>query len=132
MSPAGLARTEWLGLTLVLAAATLWHGTEVAWPRFVAAFVAIDAIGYWPGAVAFRRARAGRIPALYAWLYNLTHNFGTAGAAIAAWSLVTGGVEWAMLAIPLHLAGDRGIFGNGFKRVDAPFEGSRGRAPEAA
>ena len=28
----------------------------------------------------------------------------------------------AMLAIPLHLAGDRGIFGNGFKPVARPFE----------
>jgi len=27
-----------------------------------------------------------------------------------------------MLAIPLHLAGDRGIFGNGFKPVARPFE----------
>jgi len=29
-----------------------------------------------------------------------------------------------MLAIPLHLAGDRGIFGNGFKPVARPFEES--------
>ena len=28
-----------------------------------------------------------------------------------------------MLALPLHLAGDRGIFGNGFKPRALPFEG---------
>jgi hypothetical protein len=28
-----------------------------------------------------------------------------------------------MLALPLHLAGDRGIFGNGFKPTAFPFEG---------
>ena len=41
----------------------------------------------------------------------------------AVWALVGGGFEWAMLALPLHLAGDRGIFGNGFKPRALPFEG---------
>ena len=40
----------------------------------------------------------------------------------AVWAVAGGGLEWAMLAIPLHLAGDRGIFGNGFKPFALPFE----------
>ena len=54
--------------------------------------------------------------------YNLTHNFVTGALLVAAWAALNGGLEWAMLAIPLHLAGDRGLFGNGFKRSDEPFE----------
>ena len=32
-----------------------------------------------------------------------------------------------MLALPLHLAGDRGIFGNGFKPAALPFEATSPR-----
>jgi hypothetical protein len=117
-----LGRTEWLLLTTLLAGDVLWHWSSISWPRFVVAFVAIDLVGYLPGAMAFRKARGGAIAPLYHWLYNLTHNFVTAAVVIALWASALGGLEWAMLAIPLHLAGDRGVFGNGFKPADEPFE----------
>lgn len=117
-----LGRTEWLLLTVLLAGAVFWHWSSISWPRFVVAFVAIDLVGYLPGAVAFRKAHGGSIAPLYHWLYNLTHNFVTAAIVVAAWGLVLGRLEWAMLAIPLHLAGDRGVFGNGFKPTDEPFD----------
>lgn len=99
----------------------LWHAREVDWTRFVAAFAVIDLVGYLPGARAFRRAGGGPIAPLYHHLYNLTHSFLTAAAVVGLWA-VAAGFEWAMLAIPLHLAGDRGLFGNRKKPVHLPFE----------
>jgi hypothetical protein len=119
-----LDRTEWLVLAAALALLSLAHWQEMAWPRFAAAFVAIDLVGYLPGAVAFRRARGEAIAPAYHWLYNATHNFVTGTLVTAAWALAAGRLEWAMLAIPLHLAGDRGVFGNGFKLPAEPFERS--------
>jgi hypothetical protein len=117
-----LSRSEWLLLLAALCAVVLWHRDAVSWTRFAVAFAAVDLLGYLPGALAFRRARGGAIAPVYHWLYNATHNFVTAALAAAAWALAAGGPEWAMLALPLHLAGDRGVFGNGFKPSAEPFE----------
>jgi len=100
----------------------LLHARDISWGRAVIAFAAIDLIGYLPGARAFRRAGRRPIPPLYHHLYNVTHNFLTAAVVTAVWALAAGRLEWAMLALPLHLAGDRGIFGNGFKPPALPFE----------
>jgi hypothetical protein len=130
-----LSRLEYLALMAVAGLLLLIHVREVSWLRAVIAFAAIDLIGYLPGARAFRRAGRGRISPIYHHLYNFTHNFLTAGAVIALWAIAGGGFEWAMLAIPLHLAGDRGIFGNGFKPPSLLFEEHRpvaSRAVEAA
>jgi hypothetical protein len=117
-----LDRMEWLLLTAALALTSLAHWQETSWPRFVVAFVAIDLVGYLPGALAYRRARGAAIAPAYHWLYNTTHNFATGALAAAGWALAIGRLEWAMLAIPLHLAGDRGLFGNGFKPSGQAFE----------
>jgi hypothetical protein len=117
-----LTRAEYLALMLVSGLLMLLHAREVSWARAAIAFAAIDLIGYLPGARAFRRAGRRPIPPLYHHLYNVTHNFLTAALVTAVWGLATGGLEWAMLALPLHLAGDRGIFGNGFKPAALPFE----------
>ena len=117
-----LSRSEWLLLMAALSAVVLWHRDDVSWTRFALAFAAIDLVGYLPGALAFRRARGSAIAPVFHWLYNATHNFVTAALVAAAWTLAAGGPEWAMLALPLHLAGDRGVFGNGFKPPAEPFE----------
>jgi hypothetical protein len=118
-----LTRAEYLALMVVSGLLMLLHFREVSWVRAAVAFAAIDLIGYLPGARAFRQAGKGPISPLYHHLYNITHNFLSAAVVSAVWALVAGGFEWAMLALPLHLAGDRGIFGNGFKPVASPFEG---------
>jgi hypothetical protein len=115
-------RAEHLALLAVLVVLLLQHFGEVHWGRFVAALVAIDLVGYLPGAVAYRRSGDGRIAPLYHHLYNLTHSYLTAGLAVGLWALAAGGFEWAMLAVPLHLSGDRGLFGNTYKPVSLPFE----------
>ena len=117
-----LSRLEYLALMAAAGLLMLLHAGEVHWGRAVIAFAAIDLVGYLPGARAFRRAGRRRISPVYHHLYNVTHNFLTAAAVTALWALLGGGLEWAMLAIPLHLAGDRGIFGNGFKPPALPFE----------
>jgi hypothetical protein len=112
------------GVALVgTAVLLLGHLTAIDWPRFIIAFAAIDLGGYLPGALAFRRARGGGIAPVFHHLYNVTHSFFTAAIVIGAWAALAG-FEWAMLAIPLHLFGDRALFGNGPKPASRPFEHS--------
>jgi hypothetical protein len=94
----------------------------VNWLRFVVAFVVLDLVGYIPGAIAYHRQGGGRIPAVYHYLYNITHSYLTAALVVAVWAWSMGGLEWAMLAFPIHLSGDRSIFGNIYKPLALPFE----------
>jgi hypothetical protein len=115
-------RAEHAALVVVLSAFVLVHAGGVAWGRFAAAFALIDLVGYAPGAIAFRLARGGRIAPCYHHLYNLTHSYLVAGVGIALWTMATGRTEWAMLAVPIHLSGDRGLLGNFFKPASLPFD----------
>jgi hypothetical protein len=115
-------RAEHLAVIAIAVGLLALHLREVSWLRFAAAFVAIDLIGYVPGAIAFKRRGGGRISARYHHLYNMTHSYLTTGALVGLWALMQGSFEWAMLAIPIHLAGDRGLFGNTYKPVSLPFE----------
>jgi hypothetical protein len=117
-------RAEYLALALALAALLLLHLREVRWPLAVLAFALIDLVGYLPGARAFRRSGGRPIARVYHHLYNVTHNFLTLTVVAALWALAAGRLEWAMLAMPLHLAGDRGLFGNGWKPAGRSFERS--------
>lgn len=116
-----LARAEQLALMLACAALLVWHRDAVSWWRAAAAFTVIDLVGYLPGAVAYRRSKGGPIPAIYHHLYNFAHTYLVTGTGVAIWAWASG-PEWAMLAVPLHLSGDRGVFGNVFKPLGLPFE----------
>ncbi len=115
-------RAEHVSAVIALSVLVLSHWNEVAWWRFAFAFSIIDLVGYIPGAIAYRRARGAKIHPLYHHLYNVTHSYLTAGIAAALWMLAAGRLEWAMLAFPIHLSGDRGFFGNFYKPVLLPFE----------
>ena len=117
-----LVRAEHLALVLVLSSLALLHAREVSWGCFFAAFVAVDLVGYIPGAIAVRRANGGPIAPLFHHLYNVSHCYLTAGIAVGLWALAARHLEWAMLALPIHLSGDRGLFGNTYKPVSLPFE----------
>jgi hypothetical protein len=97
------------------------HLGDIRWPVFVGLFLYIDLIGYLPGAVAYRRARCGAIPKAYYLLYNAMHSLLSAAAVAGLWCLVVG-PEWALLALPIHLFGDRAIFGNFLKPLGVSFE----------
>ncbi|WP_316525467.1 hypothetical protein [Kitasatospora brasiliensis] len=116
-----LLRAEY-GVALVLSAVLLlWHITEVRWLPAVLLFAYIDLIGYIPGAIAYRRAKDGRIPKAYYVLYNTMHSFVTQAVVVGAWVAISG-FEWALLVVPVHLCGDRAIFGNFLKSFRVPFE----------
>lgn len=103
------------GLAAAVALA-LAHFSEIRFGRFLFLFIAIDAIGFAPGALAQRRAGGGPIPRIYHALYDATHSLVANAALAAAWSIAVG-PEWALLAAPIHLLGDRALFGN----FSAPF-----------
>lgn len=97
------------------------HLGEVAWLPAVVLFVYIDLVGYLPGAVAFHRSKTKRIAKTYYVLYNVMHSFATQAAVAGAWILLSGW-NWALLALPIHLLGDRALFGNSLKPFAVPFE----------
>ncbi len=116
-----LVRLEY-GAALVTAVVMLMqHLDKVRWAAFLALFAYIDVIGYLPGAIAWRRAQGRLQTRAYHVLYNSTHSLLSAGAVAAVWSL-TLGAEWALLALPIHLFGDRSLFGNFLKPFGFSFE----------
>lgn len=127
-------RLEHLAVIAAGVALLALHLREVRWGRFVVTLVLIDVIGYLPGAIAWRRAGGGRIDPRFHHLYNLTHSYLVTGALVGGWAVAAGGLEWAMLAVPIHLAGDRGLFGNTFKPASLSFEPAAplpARSPDA-
>lgn len=116
-----LSRLEWLAGFAVAVGLTVAHWSEIRWPVFIGLFVVIDAIGYTPGAIAFRRSRTGDISRNYYVAYNVMHSLLTGGAVVGLWAWLVR-PEWALLAVPVHLLGDRGIFGNSLKPFQISFE----------
>ena len=116
-----LHRAEYLfgfALSIVL---ILVHLGDIRWIPFVALFAYIDLIGYIPGAIAFRRSPDHRISKTYYVLYNTMHSLVTQSVVVGLWLWLVG-PEWALLAIPFHVFGDRGVFGNFLKPFGLPFE----------
>ncbi|HKN56243.1 MAG TPA: hypothetical protein VJX66_27380 [Amycolatopsis sp.] len=116
-----LHRAEYVVAQIVVTVLIILHLKEIRWIPAIGLFLYIDLIGYIPGAIAFRRSPNGRIPKAYYVLYNTMHSMLTQGAVIALWGFFVGW-EWALLLIPWHLFGDRGVFGNFMKSFDLPFE----------
>ena len=116
-----LLRAEYAVALGVSAVLLVQHLDEVRWLPFALLFVHIDVVGYLPGALAWRRQRGGRLPRGYYVAYNAMHSLVTAAAVAGLWCL-TIGPEWALLALPLHLCGDRALFGNFLKPFGLSFE----------
>ncbi|MGV9415432.1 hypothetical protein ACWDOP_36510 [Nocardia sp. NPDC003693] len=114
-------RAEWLTGFAVATVLAVLHYHEIRWPVFIMLFLAIDVLGYLPGAIAFRRSRTGRIAKGYYVAYNISHSLVTAAVVAGLWSWWFG-AEWALLALPIHLFGDRALFGNSIKPFGVPFE----------
>jgi hypothetical protein len=117
----GLLRAEYCAGLALSAGLFLWHLDEVRWPVALALFAYIDVIGYLPGALAHHRADGGPVPRVYYVLYNTMHSWLSAGAVVALWAWLVR-PEWALLAVPIHLCGDRGLLGNFLKPFAVAFE----------
>jgi uncharacterized membrane protein YvlD (DUF360 family) len=116
-----LLRAEYGAALIAAVVVALIHLGHIRWPVFIGMFVYIDLIGYLPGAVAYRRAHGGDIRRGFYVLYNCMHSFVSAGAVAGLWCLLVR-PEWALLALPIHLCGDRAIFGNFLKPFGLSFE----------
>ncbi len=115
-----LLRLEYLIALVVSVALAIMHIGEIRWPVFIGMFAVIDVIGYLPGLFVWIK-RHGDVPrALYV-SYNIAHHLGTAAALAGLWCLFVG-PEWALLALPIHLMGDRALFGNMLKPFGVSFE----------
>ena len=117
-----MTRLEYGLALLVCVVLALMNFAGIRWLPFVAAFAIIDLAGYLPGALAHRKASGERVGRIYYTLYNTTHSALFGALLVSLWWSWAGGPEWAMLAVPIHLCGDRAIFGNFFKNPREPFE----------
>jgi hypothetical protein len=116
-----LIRLEYLGALGVAFYFFFAHLGEINWWAFAFLFVYIDVIGYIPGAIAFHRSATKRISKTYYVLYNTMHSMFTQGVVALLWGLLFGW-EWALLALAIHLCGDRALFGNFLKPFGVTFE----------
>ena len=116
-----LERLEWFVALVVATVLALMHLGDIRWGPFLALFLVIDLVGYIPGAIAFRRSPTGQVPKGYYVAYNTMHSLLTGGAMVGLWALLVK-PEWALLAVPIHLMGDRGLFGNSLKPFGVRFE----------
>ena len=116
-----LARLEWFAGLVVCVVLALGHLGEIRWAVFAGLFLYIDMVGYIPGAIAYRRSPDGQISRGYYVAYNLMHNLVSGAVVVGLWALFVR-PEWALLAVPLHLLGDRALFGNAYKAFGVAFE----------
>jgi hypothetical protein len=116
-----LLRAEYAGGLVIAILLALLHLGDIRWLVFIGLFAYIDVIGYLPGAIAYRRSPERRIPRAYFVLYNSMHSLLSAGLVAGGWCLVVR-PEWALLALPIHLCGDRALFGNFLKPFGLSFE----------
>jgi hypothetical protein len=116
-----LVRLEYVAALLTAVVLAFLHLDEIRWLPFVGLFAYIDLIGYIPGAIAWHRAKGRLETRAYHVLYNTMHSLLSAGLVAAVWCL-TIGPEWALLALPIHLFGDRGLLGNFLKPFGLSFE----------
>lgn len=116
-----LLRGEYAVALLVCLGLFLAHADQVRWLPAVLLFGYIDLVGYLPGALAWRRAGGRPIGRGYYVAYNLMHSALTQAVVAAVW-IWWFGAEWALLALPIHLCGDRALFGNFLKPFGVPFE----------
>lgn len=114
-------RAEYLVALVALSVILVMNIEDVRWWAALILFWYPDVLGYWPGAIAFRRAKGGPIAKHYYLAYNIGHSLVTAAVVAGLWALIIG-PEMALLIIPWHFCIDRGIFGNGMKPFSVPFE----------
>lgn len=120
-----LVRLDWALIGAVPLVLLILNYRAVNWGHFTLAFLFPDLISVVPGLYFYYGRRSGphrSIPAVIHKLYNFGHSFAGVAAICGLWWLIGGQLEWAMLAFPIHLCGDRSVFGNTYKPLGLSFE----------
>ena len=116
-----LLRAEYFAGMTASGALLIWNIGEVRLLPAIFLFSYIDLIGYIPGLIAHHSKIREPLPKYYYVLYNTMHSFLTQSVVVAVWVYFIGW-EWALLVVPMHLCGDRALFGNFMKQFSIPFE----------
>lgn len=116
-----LLRLEYFTAMLACIVLAIWHLAEIRWWVLIGLFAYIDLIGYIPGAIAYRLSKNKRISTAFYVCYNSMHSLITGAVVAGAWAWFVQ-PEWALLGIPIHLFGDRSIFGSFLKPFNVSFE----------
>lgn len=118
-----LVRLDWLVIMAGLSLAVGLHWRDVNWTRFWVYFWIIDFVGTAPGMYHYYRRQSAKreVPRWCFTAYNVCHSFVTHALVILVWYWIDG-LEWALLAMPIHVAADRGVFGNIYKSWGTQFE----------
>jgi hypothetical protein len=120
-----LVRLDWGVIMVISFVLLMMNWREVHWWRFTWAFLLPDVIATFPGLYLYYSKPSGTarsIPLSIHFLYNVGHSFAGVAVLCGLWWMLTGRLEWAMLAFPIHLGGDRSLFGNIYKPFGTAFE----------
>lgn len=107
-----LHRLEHIALLLITVALGLIHVRAIDFWKFVPLFVLIDLVGVAPAAIFGKKK-------IFDVLYNVSHSYLVHAGIVGVWAIAAGGFEWAMLAAPIHLSIDRGLYGNSYRALEA-------------
>jgi len=123
---AQLMRLDYVCLLALSLCAMVAQWSELELWHFVAAIAWQDLLGYYPAAAVYYWPRPSgtvrRLPRAFYVVYNLTHGVPLNLAVLSVWWAANSGWEPAMLAIPIHLCIDRGVFGRYYKSFCIAFE----------
>lgn len=123
MSHLKLMRIEYIAVLLASSALILIYFSQINWIHFLIFFWVIDVIGYWPGYVV-ALLKPDEQPALFYYrIYNTMHNVGLWSLVAAAY-IPLASEPASILAPFFHLAIDRGMLGNFYKRYPETFRAS--------
>jgi hypothetical protein len=114
-------RAEYFAGFVASIVVAVMHISHIDWVAAVLLFAYPDTLGYLPGAIVYHRSRDKRISLWYARSYNAMHSALTAGLVGGLYAIIHG-PNWALLAVPMHLCGDRALFGNIMKMMSVRFE----------
>lgn len=120
-----MVRLDWLFIMLGLMFVSIINWRDMNWWVFALAFWWIDFIGTAPGMYFHGKnkyASAGEdVPKWAIIAYNICHSFVTIITVTFVWYLYSGW-QLEMLAMPMHIAADRCVFGNIYKNFNIKFD----------
>ena len=113
-------RIENLILGSIAFGLSIYYYAGINWWHYIALFALIDVIGYIPGRTWCILNKESVPPKLFYTLYNICHNLVFVSVvSLIYWFFIEKNL--AILALFVHLFGDRGVFGNFNKEYGNPY-----------